>query len=944
MASYRSFGGLDDQPLIDGDVGFIGMNQRERPSQLKAGEVVLSKNGRIDGFWQPRKGIDLKSGQLANSSLPLTLPFIVIDSPITISTGSRASDVATINLAAPHGIDSGDLPAYITLGTPSVATEPITGIPAGSYLMSYVDTDSLSFASEGTDGSLTIDGTYGTIATRLDDTAISNIYGSCLFSNPASNLDESIILATNTEAKNIKLSDYSSTSIPYPNGQVVRSDIEMIQAFDRVYLFREGLQPLEWHPNGRNIVSASQSGSTTVDMSVTNHGLAVGDEITVTGLTGGTPANGTFTVASVTSVDDFTFDNDQIIVSGTLSPDIAGVYEKGEGTINGRDYWKSNDLVRTGPAIISGMNPAFSGAGTLIYFDGFSTRWFVKYRTTTAPSTSFSSSWFSGASAPVSIFAATGWTPSAPATGTPAFAAVSQTQTFDVSNGLISTGFTVVPGGVYTQPQSFNVAANVYGVASGLVRITVAGNTTIKAGDSIRITSTDVTELSTIVGNTYTVTDATGTEIYFNAPIGDVTYGSGSASEYIEITGRFSQGLGFIRMPAPEWAVYFQRRLWTPYFYTPAGTGLAPTYTDKKVRDEICASDILDANTYDSVTSQFRVTAGIADYLVGMHPFYDDQMIVFNRNSIHMITGTQGTLSDTVLREMTREVGCLARKSIASKGNLVMFLSDDGVYALEFMDEYNLRGTEEPLSKAIQPFIDRINAGLAADSVGIYFNNRYYLAVPLDSEVGANDATGNNSILVYNIKNKAWESVDTFGNNDFNITEFLRGQAEERNELYIVNSTGGIHLAEANSFAQDNYSASVTGDELQAGIDYELKTRGYTFNDYGRKKYKKSTIQMQSGQDNASDVDFYFDTEDPDSGNNYITDIATMLDPAIGLPGQLLPSENADFSFRLGNPRGVYGVLTIKRKIVGSTAIGRPKVTSVAIEATKASRQTITQS
>jgi hypothetical protein len=35
--------------------------------------------------------------------------------------------------------------------------------------------------------------------------------------------------------------------------------------------------------------------------------------------------------------------------------------------------------------------------------------------------------------------------------------------------------------------------------------------------------------------------------------------------------------------------------------------------------------------------------------------------------------------------------------------------------------------------------------------------------------------------------------------------------------------------------------------------------------------------------------------------------------------------------------------LTIKRKIVGSAAIGRPKVTSIAIESTRTNGQTITQ-
>jgi hypothetical protein len=835
VSSYRSFGGLDDQPLIDGDVGFIGMNQRERPSQLKAGEIVLSKNGRIDGFWQPRKGMDLKSGQLANSAFPLTLPFAVIDVAITISTASRTSNIVTINLAAVHGIDSGDLPAYITLGTPSNVTEPITGIPAGSYLMSYVDTDSLTFANTGADdASLTIDGTYGKVSSILDDDAVSNIYGSCLFSNPLSNLDESVIVATNNEAKSIDLSDYSISSIPYPFGSIVDGDVDLLQAFDKVYLFKNGLRAWEYIPQGRNVLASDYtSASGIVEVTVKDHGLTVGDSVTTSAITfATTDPNGTHTVTDIVDVDNFRY----VIATG------------------GGD------------------------------------------------------------------------------------------ETYTISTGLtIAAGFTLTPAGVYTQPQYFNLAGNVYGVASGSVRLTIAGNTTIEVGDNVRITDTDVPALIPIIGNDYKVTSATSTDIYFDAPLADVTYASGSGTQYIKVGSRFSQGLGFTYLPGAQWGVYFQRRMWCPYFYDPAGTYAAPTYTDRKLRDQICASDILDSNTFDSIASQFRITAGIADYLVGLHPFYDDRMLVFNRNSIHMITGTQGTLSDTVLREMTREVGCVSRKSIVSKGNLVIFLSDDGVYGLQFLDEYNLRGTQEPLSKPIQPLIDRINKNLAANSIGIYFNDRYFLAVPLDSAIGADDAQGNNSMLVFNMKNKAWESIDTFGANDFNITNLLRGQAEEKNELYIINNNGGVHLAETNDVAQDNYSISVTGDEIQTGIDYELKTRGYTFNDYGRKKYKKATIQMQSGEFNASDVDFYFSTEDPDTDDNLVTDIATMLDTSIGLPGQLEGGENADFSFRLGNPRGVYGVLTIKRKIVGSAAIGRPKVTSVAIEATKTSRQTITQ-
>ena len=837
MASYRSFGGLDDRPLIDGDTGFVGINQRERPSQLKGGQVVLSKNGRIDGYWQPRKGIDLKSGQLANSANPLALPFIVLDSVQTISTASRTSNVVTINLSAAHGISSLNLPAYITLGTPSVATQPITGIDAGSYLMSYVDADSLSFANVGTDsGSLTVNGTYGKIATIIDNNAVSAIYGSCLFSNPASNLDESIIVATNNEAKSINLFNYSITDLPYPTGENVSTSVEMLQAFDRIYLFRDGARAFEYIPQGRNILASSYTSATgIVNINLKDHGLKVGDSVTISGITfSATPPtadpNGTHIVTTVVDADNFRY----IIATG------------------------SGD------------------------------------------------------------------------------------ETYTAATGLmVAAGFTLAPGGDYTQPQIFTVAGGNVAASDGLVTIDKAalGNTTLVKDDIIIIYQSTIDEFLPIVGREFQVISANTRTITFYASIGTKASFTGN----LEFGGRFSVGGGFIHQPAPPWGIYFQRRLWCPYFYEPEGTSASPTYTDRKLRDEICASDILDSSTFDSIASQFRVTAGIADYLVAMHPFYEDNMLVFNRNSIHMITGTQGTLSDTVLREMTREVGCVARKSIATKGNMIMFLSDDGVYALDFVDQYNLRGTEEPLSKAIQPFIDRINKGLAANSVAIYFDNRYFLAVPLDSALGANDAQGNNAILVFNMKNKSWESIDTFGDNDFNITNLLKGQAEERNELYIVNSNGGVHLADANETAQDNYSISTTGSELQAAIDYELQTRGYTFDDYGRKKFKKATIQMQSGDFNASDVDFLFSTEDPDSENTFITDIATMLDVNIGLPGQLDGGENADFSFRLGNPRGVYGVLTIKRKIVGSAAIGRPKVTSIAIESTKTNGQTITQ-
>ena len=78
---------------------------------------------------------------------------------------------------------------------------------------------------------------------------------------------------------------------------------------------------------------------------------------------------------------------------------------------------------------------------------------------------------------------------------------------------------------------------------------------------------------------------------------------------------------------------------------------------------------------------------------------------MFCRKSIYRLGGTSGSLADCNLSVVTPELGCAARRTIIQVGNKVYFLSDNGIYGLEYLDEYNLRGLELPLSEAINPTI-----------------------------------------------------------------------------------------------------------------------------------------------------------------------------------------------------------------------------------------------
>ena len=397
-----------------------------------------------------------------------------------------------------------------------------------------------------------------------------------------------------------------------------------------------------------------------------------------------------------------------------------------------------------------------------------------------------------------------------------------------------------------------------------------------------------------------------------------------------------SIGLGFSHMPAPPWGTYFQRRLWVPFWYESKGTLLTPSYPDRGIRDEILASDILDSNTYDQVLNQFRIGGGTADFTVAMHGFYDDSLVVFNRNSIHLVKGTQGSLEDTVVKELTNEVGCLARKSVVIQGNTLIFLSDNGVYGLEFLNDYNLRGTREPMSKNIQPYIDRINKDKASGAVAAYFDNRYYLAVPLDSKVGAGDASsGNNALLVFNFLNGAWESVDTYGKSGFLIQNLIVGSAGERSALYAVSQNGGIHKIDAVDFDTDQIAVNnATVDEV---IQSHVSTRGYDLNTLERKRFTDAQVQIQTLLNQGANMDISFIAEDPDNPDA-AQSIAT-INSLLG--GPLTPSvdeeETATLRTRIGGVRGIVGSIKLT-KILGS-----PKVHSLKVAGSVTNRQIISQ-
>ena len=308
MPRYSTYGKLDDKVMEDGDRGFLGFNNRLRPDQLKPGTLADSQNGRMgtNGEWQVRKGIDLVLAPIATSGA-LTIPCFIRDSTInssSIALNTPSSGNIQINFASAHGFTVG--------ATGDIELTNLTGIaPAvvdGPVPITVVDADSVKITNQTYTAAPS--GTVVLGVLTIDDDAINGVQGSCSFSDPNKDDSQSIILATNTKAIAYNLNTEKAVDLTYPASATVGNNVDMIQAFNKVFIFRDGATALENELKISTISTASVVGSSnvcTINTS-TDHNLSTGDSVTIANLGfSTTDPNGSGKTITKTSDTAFTY-------------------------------------------------------------------------------------------------------------------------------------------------------------------------------------------------------------------------------------------------------------------------------------------------------------------------------------------------------------------------------------------------------------------------------------------------------------------------------------------------------------------------------------------------------------------------------------------------------------------------------------------------------------
>ena len=385
-----------------------------------------------------------------------------------------------------------------------------------------------------------------------------------------------------------------------------------------------------------------------------------------------------------------------------------------------------------------------------------------------------------------------------------------------------------------------------------------------------------------------------------------------SPSDFVVKTSSAS-GAG-IACPNTTFGISFRNRL---IIANPPTTGAGPSGDSKY---SIIMSDLLQGDNFTAADSQFRLNKGSADFLVGFIPYQEDQLIVFMRNSIHLINNV-ATTSAANTYEITRQHGCVARKSIAQSGPQTFFLSDNGVIVLSPGTDpakglgvaiSKVSGETIPMTRQIQDQFEDVNFAHADKACGVVHDNKYFLAVPTGS------STVPNAIFVYNLLTSTWVSVDSYpamaGSLAFHVDDWVicsHGSNPTKRRLFACNDTGW-YLMEENASDDSGRKIGSSSESGTTAIAGKLVTRAYTLGNQEVKRWRRGQLGVNTVNNDAFNIKV--NTLDPDASTTVLSHTASGTEEAL-------------LRFGTGRTRG-YGA-----QVEINVTAGRPSFRHVSLDA-----------
>jgi len=473
-----------------------------------------------------------------------------------------------------------------------------------------------------------------------------------------------------------------------------------------------------------------------------------------------------------------------------------------------------------------------------------------------------------------------------------------------VANSSVSVDFSQFNNRLYytdgTGFLQFSNGTNDYRQGTSVLSITVTNDGTgYTSVPTVTISApslaygTTASATATVVSNkvsAITVTNAGSG--YTSAPTVTITGGGGSsATATASVSALAPSGLRLVRQ--------FTNRIFA------VGT--------ETNRNTLYASDILDAEVWKS-TNSIIVGGDDGEDIVAIQPFYDYELLVFKPNKIYLVTAdpTATTAAGWTVRLLNDRIGCVSGRSVNFVNKDVFFLANDGIrsVARSIADDFYIVGT--PISEPVKNIIARINKNYVTLCNAAFYNNRYFLAIPLDTAITPSH------ILVYNALFNAFEGLWSIAAARMVITNFSTGFATNAQKLAFGSPTSrvGHYLG-----YKDADSADPTSDYVDytstGSYTSSVASKAYEFDDRIAQKFG-SHYEIEffnSGSTNAS-ISMRRDTDGTTVG--IASNVDTRSAGGITLPFTLPATLSAQTVKRIANSLRSYQKWRNMRMIVSA--------------------------
>lgn len=253
---------------------------------------------------------------------------------------------------------------------------------------------------------------------------------------------------------------------------------------------------------------------------------------------------------------------------------------------------------------------------------------------------------------------------------------------------------------------------------------------------------------------------------------------------------------------------------------SPPKSNVATFYNDRMWilrNNKLYYSDALPSDyssAFSTTTQTYNMTVGAERFLIGIR----ERGLICGGKDIIRYVNPSTTPAATDSYGVLVEIGCEAGNTAKVVGDDILYLAKDGVRGI-FKTQYDTLqyGSSLPLSYPLKDDFDIINWAHIDKACAIYFDNKYFIALP------TNSSEYNNVVWIYFPATQGWVTIS-----GLNVGAFATMKVAGKDKLYATSPTDGavVQMWTGTTFNGTNITYTERGRYEDLDAQFQKKTGG----------------------------------------------------------------------------------------------------------------------